>query len=83
MSATTHITSQVQTHYGAAAKDTSDGSYGERVAREFGYSKEELENVPQESNLGLSCGNPFAIANLKEVHMLIICRWASRTDLVE
>ena len=63
---------QVTTHYGKAAKeDYGDGSYGARVAAEFGYSKEELDSVPQESNLGLSCGNPFAIAKVKEGETVI------------
>lgn len=59
------IYANVQSHYGQAAKD-NDTSYGHTVASAFGYSKEELTNAPSESNLGLSCGNPFAIANLRE-----------------
>lgn len=35
---------------------------GERV----GYSEEELKAVPEGSNLGLGCGNPVALASLKE-----------------
>ncbi|EME44340.1 hypothetical protein DOTSEDRAFT_88528 [Dothistroma septosporum NZE10] len=63
---------QVTTHYGKAAKeDYGDGSYGARVAAEFGYSKEELDSVPQESNLGLSCGNPFAIARIQEGEVVV------------
>ena len=63
----TDIYNRVQSHYGAAAKSSTDGSYSERVAKEFGYSKEELDSVPQEANLGLSCGNPLALAKLREV----------------
>jgi arsenite methyltransferase len=36
------------------------------VAEAFGYSAEELASVPADSNLGLSCGNPLALASLKE-----------------
>ncbi|KAJ3541880.1 hypothetical protein NMY22_g3713 [Coprinellus aureogranulatus] len=36
------------------------------VATAFGYTAEELGLIPAESNLGLSCGNPAAIAKLKE-----------------
>ena len=32
----------------------------------IGYSEEELLNVPTESNMGLGCGNPIAIAAMKE-----------------
>ncbi|KAK0205275.1 S-adenosyl-L-methionine-dependent methyltransferase [Desarmillaria ectypa] len=37
-----------------------------RVASAFGYTTEELSTIPVNSNLGLSCGNPVATANLKE-----------------
>jgi arsenite methyltransferase len=32
----------------------------------IGYTNEDLLNVPPESNMGLGCGNPIAIAELKE-----------------
>jgi arsenite methyltransferase len=35
-------------------------------AKSIGYSEEELKSVPQESNLALGCGNPTALANLRE-----------------
>ncbi|KAK0451631.1 S-adenosyl-L-methionine-dependent methyltransferase [Armillaria borealis] len=38
----------------------------DRVASAFGYTTEELSSIPVNSNLGLSCGNPLATANLKE-----------------
>lgn len=38
----------------------------EKVSINVGYVKEELENVPTEANMGLGCGNPVAIAELKE-----------------
>jgi len=31
-----------------------------------GYTDEELSSIPEEANLGLSCGNPVAIASLQE-----------------
>ncbi|MCX7045363.1 MAG: arsenite methyltransferase [Candidatus Sumerlaeota bacterium] len=36
------------------------------VSARLGYSNEELAAAPDESNLGLGCGNPQAIAALKE-----------------
>jgi SAM-dependent methyltransferase len=36
------------------------------VAEAFGYTAEELSSIPAEANMGLSCGNPTAIANLRE-----------------
>ena len=64
------IYSSVQDRYGRAAKG-NDSSYGHNVASAFGYSAEELTNAPSDSNLGLSCGNPFVIANLREGETVI------------
>jgi len=36
------------------------------VSQSIGYSKEELEGLPEDANLGLGCGNPTAIASLEE-----------------
>jgi len=36
------------------------------IAKEIGYSEQDLENVPDSAILGLGCGNPVALANLKE-----------------
>jgi arsenite methyltransferase len=38
----------------------------EQVSRMVGYSEEEMHNVPEGANLGLGCGNPTALASLKE-----------------
>jgi SAM-dependent methyltransferase len=37
----------------------------------LGYSNEELAAAPDESNLGLGCGNPQAIAGLKEGEVVL------------
>jgi len=37
----------------------------EELAQKLGYTVEELRGVPEGANLGLSCGNPGAIAALK------------------
>jgi SAM-dependent methyltransferase len=36
-----------------------------RLARELGYTAEELHALPEGANLGLSCGNPAALAALR------------------
>lgn len=36
------------------------------ISRNIGYTEEELEAVPEGANLGLGCGNPVAIASLRE-----------------
>jgi len=36
------------------------------LGKKIGYSEKDLENVPEASNMGLGCGNPVALASLKE-----------------
>lgn len=36
------------------------------ISRKIGYSDEDLKTVPEGSNLGLGCGNPVALASLRE-----------------
>src|SRR5665647_2459549 len=38
----------------------------EQVSKMIGYSEEEMNAVPEGANLGLGCGNPTALASLKE-----------------
>jgi ubiquinone/menaquinone biosynthesis C-methylase UbiE len=35
-------------------------------AKLIGYSEEEIKSIPEASNMGLGCGNPVALASLKE-----------------
>jgi arsenite methyltransferase len=37
----------------------------DQLARELGYSVEELQSLPDGANMGLSCGNPAALAALQ------------------
>jgi len=61
----------VRDAYGKIAKGQKDcgcGTCGSQVktfAESIGYSQEELNVIPAQANLGLSCGNPTALANLK------------------
>ncbi|MFZ3166955.1 MAG: hypothetical protein WA130_05015 [Candidatus Methanoperedens sp.] len=36
------------------------------ISKNIGYRDEELNSVPEDANLGLGCGNPVAMASLKE-----------------
>ncbi|EFR02651.1 arsenite S-adenosylmethyltransferase [Nannizzia gypsea CBS 118893] len=65
------VYNDVQKHYGLAARTSDDDAYSRKVAAAFGYSEEELANTPANANLGLSCGNPLALANLKEGECVI------------
>lgn len=46
-------------------------SNANQVGEVIGYSKEELQAVPKDSNLGIGCGNPSALANIKEGQTVI------------
>jgi SAM-dependent methyltransferase len=73
------IREAVRSRYGEIAKQETSGcgcsalssccgtSTGpvEKMSRAFGYTQEQLESVPEGSNMGLGCGNPQAIASLK------------------
>lgn len=60
------IYEKVNECYGSAAQGVNAG-YGRAVAEAFGYTADDLASIPQDANLGLSCGNPLALAKLKEV----------------
>jgi SAM-dependent methyltransferase len=41
------------------------------AAIKIGYSENDLNDVPMEANMGLGCGNPIAIADLKEGEVVL------------
>ncbi|MDH5598783.1 MAG: arsenite methyltransferase [Cyclobacteriaceae bacterium] len=41
------------------------------ISSKLGYSEEELKRVPDNANLGLGCGNPQALASLKEGEIVL------------
>lgn len=43
----------------------------EELAKQLGYSVEELKSLPEGSNMGLSCGNPTAIAALNSGEVVL------------
>jgi arsenite methyltransferase len=69
----------VRQGYAQIAKETSAGGCGSggvsccgstpqeasKLARELGYTVEELQALPEGANMGLSCGNPAALAALR------------------
>jgi ubiquinone/menaquinone biosynthesis C-methylase UbiE len=61
------IIDQVRSKYAAvAASSLSSDHEGVRaVAEAFGYTPEELASIPADANMGLSCGNPTAVAKLR------------------
>ena len=41
------------------------------ISKKIGYSDKELKSVPKDSNLGLGCGNPIALASLKKGEIVL------------
>lgn len=50
----------------SATSCCGDGISLVQVGKRIGYSEDELTAVPEGANLGLGCGNPIALASLKE-----------------
>ena len=67
------IQQAVRSKYGAVATSgLSTDHVGVRaVAEAFGYTPEELASIPSEANMGLSCGNPTATANLRPGEVVV------------
>ncbi len=63
----------VRSKYAAVAEsDLSTRHAGVKaVAEAFGYSAEELSSIPAEANMGLSCGNPTAIASIRPGEVIV------------
>jgi ubiquinone/menaquinone biosynthesis C-methylase UbiE len=51
---------------GPASSCCGSADLAQDISRKIGYSDEELKSVPESANLGLGCGNPVAIASLRE-----------------
>lgn len=57
----------VRSKYGAVADSSLSNNVAgvQAVAEAFGYSAAELTSIPAAANMGLSCGNPTAIASIR------------------
>jgi arsenite methyltransferase len=51
---------------GASASCCGGADLAATISKNIGYSDAELSAVPEGANLGLGCGNPVALASLKE-----------------
>jgi SAM-dependent methyltransferase len=43
----------------------------EEIGRKIGYTEKDINSVPEGANLGLGCGNPIALASLKEGEIVL------------
>jgi arsenite methyltransferase len=46
-------------------------SVASEISKGIGYSEQEMSSVPEGANLGLGCGNPVALASLKEGEVVL------------
>lgn len=67
------ITETVRDKYAAVARSglSNDSAAVKSVAAAFGYSADELASLPSEANMGLSCGNPVAMAALRPGEVVV------------
>jgi SAM-dependent methyltransferase len=67
------IEQAVRSKYGSVAGSGLSGDHAgvRAVAEAFGYTPEELASIPAEANMGLSCGNPTATANLRRGEVVV------------
>src|SRR5690606_33355788 len=72
------IRAAVRDQYGSIARGTTGGCCapgtcgpGAEASLALGYSAEDLASVPEGANMGLGCGNPQAIAQLREGEPLL------------
>jgi arsenite methyltransferase len=70
---TEQLIESVRSKYGAVAESTLSSNVAgvKAVAEAFGYSADELTSIPAEANMGLSCGNPTAIASIRPGEVVV------------
>ncbi|TDL16668.1 ubiE/COQ5 methyltransferase [Rickenella mellea] len=65
------LSEYVNERYSNVARSARSSEYSGNVASLFGYSHEELEKIPGGANMGLSCGNPTAVANIRKGEVVV------------
>ncbi len=78
------VREKVREGYGEIARSTGGGCCGptsccgadsgqsaEQLAKAVGYTAEELQALPEGANMGLSCGNPVALATLSPGEVVV------------
>jgi arsenite methyltransferase len=73
MRTTQTILNAVQDQYGAVARShlSNESAAVRLVAQAFGYAADDLASLPPQANMGLSCGNPVALAGLREGEVVV------------
>ncbi|MBN9617194.1 MAG: SAM-dependent methyltransferase [Acidobacteriales bacterium 59-55] len=70
---TADLLKTVQSKYAAVAESelSNENAGVKAVAEAFGYSADELKSIPAGANMGLSCGNPTAIASIRAGEVVV------------
>lgn len=61
------IIDDVRDQYAGVARGglSNESTAVRAIAAAFGYTEEQLSQLPSEANMGLSCGNPVALAGIR------------------
>jgi SAM-dependent methyltransferase len=67
------IIDKVRDQYAGVARGalSNDSTAVRSIASAFGYSEDQLNQLPSEANMGLSCGNPLALAGIREGEVVV------------
>jgi SAM-dependent methyltransferase len=70
---TKQVLDSVRSKYGAVAESSLSSNHAgvKAVAEAFGYTAEQLTSIPANANMGLSCGNPTAMASLRPGEVVV------------
>ncbi len=73
MKTSDEIRTEVRTHYSGIARGATTGCCGAGPcgSEQLGYTKDDLGAAPQGADLGLGCGNPQAIAELRAGEVVV------------
>lgn len=67
------IIDEVRDRYAGVARAalSNESTAVRSIASAFGYSEDELNQLPAEANMGLSCGNPLALAGIRAGEVVV------------
>jgi len=69
------VIDDVRDKYAEVAKSglSNDSVAVRSVVAAFGYSQDDLASLPEQANMGLSCGNPLALASVSLGGLRVRC----------
>lgn len=67
----TKIAKQASSCFVPADSCCGSSNLAQDISKKIGYTEDEIKAVPEGANLGLGCGNPVALASLKEGEIIL------------